>query len=60
MLKNIFIVFYTDVYCQIKHTYIEEIFDTEVAAKNYVLQQSIPEDYEIEEFYMHCGRDKNE
>lgn len=55
MLKNIFIVFYTDVYCQIKHTYIEEIFDTEVAAKNYISQQPFPEDYEIEEFYMHCG-----
>lgn len=54
MLKSIFIVFYTDVYCQIKHTYIEEIFDTEGAAKNYVLQQSFSEDYEIEEFYVHC------
>lgn len=60
MLKNIFIVFYTDVYCQIKHTYIEEIFDTEAAAEDYVSQQFIPEDYEIEEFYMHCGRDRNE
>lgn len=60
MLKNIFIVFYTDVYCQIKHTYIEEIFDTEAAAEDYVSQQSIPEDYEIEEFYMHLGRDRNE
>lgn len=54
MLKNIFIVFYTDIYCQIKYTHIEEIFDTEVAAKNYISQQFIPEDYEIEEFYMHC------
>ena len=60
MLKDIFIVFYTDVYCQIKHTYIEEIFDTKAAAEDYVSQQSIPEDYEIEKFYMHCGRDRNE
>lgn len=55
MLKNIFIVYiYTGVY-RTGNRYIEEIFDTEAAAEDYISQQSIPEDYEIEKFYMHCG-----
>jgi hypothetical protein len=60
MLKDIFIVYiYTGAY-RTGNRYIEEVFDTEAAAENYVSQQSIPEDYEIEKFYMHCGRDRNE
>lgn len=55
MLKNIFIVYYTDVYHQIEHRYVDEVFDTKAAAEDYISQQSIPEDYEIEKFYMHCG-----
>ena len=58
MLKNIFIVYiYTGVY-RTGNRYIEEIFDTEAAAKNYILQQPFSEDYEIEEFYMHCEEQK--
>lgn len=54
MIKDIFIVYYTDVYHQIEHRYVDEVFDTKAAAEAYVSQQSIPEDYEIEEYYMRC------
>ena len=48
MLKDIFIVYiYTGAYRTV-NKYIEEDFVTEAAAENYVSQQSIPEDYEIE------------
>lgn len=54
MLKDIFIVYvYTGAY-RTGNRYIEEVFDTEAAAEDYVSQQSIPEDYEIEKFYMNC------
>lgn len=54
MLKDIFIVYiYTGAY-RTGNRYIEEVFDTEAAAEDYVSQQSVPEDYEIEKFYMHC------
>mgnify|MGYP001263300992 CR=1 FL=1 len=42
MLKDIFIVYiYTGAY-RTGNRYIEEVFDTEAAAENYVSQQSIP------------------
>lgn len=54
VLKDIFIVYvYIGAY-RTRIRYIEEIFDTEAAAEDYVSQQSIPEDREIEKFYMHC------